>query len=256
MPDGQIDPARVEGEALRRWYLRTPEEIERGRRAAYAKRHDEFFYGPQPKTPARPQTKVVRASTTRSATPHPNGGTSYGNLYAPPPDDLAELRRRQAEFERERRAISKENSWMAMPALAPAAAVLGLETGAAIAARFAPPVIARGPLVFTERMPYLRVGDNWATRAGRRAHAAFRARVEAKPGWEAERAVNARSGGIVRPDARTPVRNPAKPDQRFEIDLKPDTPSGRRAGARAVKKYEAETGNKARAVYYNPKAYM
>lgn len=120
MPNGQVDPARLEGEALRRWYLRTPDEVQKERQAA--------------------------------------DGARYGSLYAPPPDDLAELRRQQAEFEQKRREISEENSWMAVPVLAPAAAALGLEAGAAIAARLVPPAVTRGPLVLTERMPHLRVG--------------------------------------------------------------------------------------------------
>ncbi len=91
MPNGQVDPACLEGEALRRRYLRTPDEVQKERQAA--------------------------------------DGARYGSLYAPPPDDLAELRRRQAEFEQKRREISEENSWMAVPVLAPAAAALGLEAG-------------------------------------------------------------------------------------------------------------------------------
>lgn len=38
-----VDPARLEGEALRRWYLRSPEEVEQERQAAKAQRYDEFF---------------------------------------------------------------------------------------------------------------------------------------------------------------------------------------------------------------------
>jgi hypothetical protein len=43
MAYGQIDPARLEGEALRRWYLRSPADIEEERRSAAAQRHDQFF---------------------------------------------------------------------------------------------------------------------------------------------------------------------------------------------------------------------
>jgi len=43
MTFGQVDPARLQGEALRRWYLRTPDEIEAERRAAADRRHKEFF---------------------------------------------------------------------------------------------------------------------------------------------------------------------------------------------------------------------
>lgn len=41
--------------------------------------------------------------------------------YAPEPDDLAELRRQQAEFGRTVQDLDRQNSWMAIPALAPLA---------------------------------------------------------------------------------------------------------------------------------------
>lgn len=40
---GQIDPARLEGGALRRWYLRSPADIEEERRQAAAQAYDSFF---------------------------------------------------------------------------------------------------------------------------------------------------------------------------------------------------------------------
>jgi hypothetical protein len=43
MAFGQIDPARLEGDALTRWYLRSPAEIEDERRRAAAKAYDAFF---------------------------------------------------------------------------------------------------------------------------------------------------------------------------------------------------------------------
>jgi hypothetical protein len=43
MADRQIDPARLRGEALRKWYLRSPAEIEQERQAADAQRHNDFF---------------------------------------------------------------------------------------------------------------------------------------------------------------------------------------------------------------------
>jgi len=45
MADRRIDPARLQGEALRKWYLRSPAELEQDRQAAYAQRHDDFFGG-------------------------------------------------------------------------------------------------------------------------------------------------------------------------------------------------------------------
>ena len=43
MAFGQIDPARLEGDALRRWYLRPPADIEAERRQNAASTYDSFF---------------------------------------------------------------------------------------------------------------------------------------------------------------------------------------------------------------------
>ncbi len=105
--------------------------------------------------------------------------------------------------------------------------------------------------------PYVRVGDNWATRAGRRAHAALKERVAQKPGWKPEPQVKLEDGRILRPDVRTPprVRTQGKEPEPFQMELKPNTLSGRGAGARAMKKYEA-TGVKTRVIYYDPKPFL
>ncbi len=105
--------------------------------------------------------------------------------------------------------------------------------------------------------PYLHVGDNWGTRAGRRAHTAFRQDVTSKPRWQSEPTVKLEDGRILRPDARTPprVRGQGEEPQPFQLELKPNTPSGRAAGARALKKYEA-TGVKTRVIYYDPKKFI
>lgn len=178
-------------------------------------------------------------------------------MYRPPADDVAELRRQQAEFKKTERAISRDNAWMAIPALAPAAAVLGLEAAGMIAARLAPAAIQRAPLQLVRREPYLRVGDNWATRAGRRAHAALKERVAQKPGWRSEPEVPMRDGRVVRPDVQTPprVRAAGREPEPFQMELKPNTPSGRRAAERAVKKYEG-TGVKTRPIFYDPKPFI
>lgn len=178
-------------------------------------------------------------------------------MYRGSDADIAELRRQQAEFRKIERAIGRENAWMAVPALAPVAAVLGLEGAAYIAGRLAPAVAQRAPLLLERADPYLRVGDNWATRAGRRAHAALRQRVAQKPGWEPEPTVPLRDGRILRPDVRTPsrVRVPGRKPEPFQMELKPNTPSGRAAAARAVKKYEA-TGVKTRPIFYDPKPFL
>lgn len=43
MAFGQIDPARLEGDALRRWYLRSPADIEAERRQKAASTYHSFF---------------------------------------------------------------------------------------------------------------------------------------------------------------------------------------------------------------------
>lgn len=45
MAYGQIDPARLEGDALTRWYLRSPADIEQERQAGTAQRYADFFGG-------------------------------------------------------------------------------------------------------------------------------------------------------------------------------------------------------------------
>jgi hypothetical protein len=93
-----------------------------------------------------------RALSARDRYPAAHGGYAYGNLQAPAAD-IRDLRRQQAEFKGVTRDISRQNSWMTVPALAPAAAVLGLETAAAVAARAAAPVVQRAPHVFSEKLP-------------------------------------------------------------------------------------------------------
>lgn len=45
MAERQLDPARLEGEQLRRWYLRSPDEVERERQAVIEQRSANFFRG-------------------------------------------------------------------------------------------------------------------------------------------------------------------------------------------------------------------
>jgi hypothetical protein len=175
-------------------------------------------------------------------------------MYVPPADEVAKLRREQAEFKKTEREISKQNQWMAIPALAPAAVVFALEAGAAFAASRAPQV-SRAVLNFTKRDRYLRSGENVTTRAGRRAHQELEERLKQKPGWEYEPKVQG-PNGLRKPDVGAPPRNPAKPQERYQMEYKPNTPSGRRAGERAARKYEEETGNKTRPIYYDPKKYL
>ncbi|MDP3175784.1 MAG: hypothetical protein Q8M88_15240 [Phenylobacterium sp.] len=175
-------------------------------------------------------------------------------MYRPSAESVEELRRQQAAFKKTEHAISRDNAWMAVPALAPAAVILGLEAAGMIAARMAPGVLPRAPHRFVQRDPYPRVGDNWATRGGRQKHTALAKRIEQKPDWESEPTVVLESGKILRPDVRTParVRVVGQDPKPYQMELKPNTESGRRAAAKAVKKYE-ETGVKTRVIYYDPK---
>src|SRR5262249_13023318 len=158
--------------------------------------------------------------------------------------ELAELRRQQAAFADTTRKIDLQNSWFAVPALAPALVAMGLGAAGELATGEIAPEAEQAVANFVERDPYLRVGDNWATRAGRRAHGALRDFVRQKPGWDSEPTIRLPDGQIIRPDVRTPPRlRGAKPDpEPFLMDLKPNTPSGLRAAARAIKKYEELTG--------------
>lgn len=174
-------------------------------------------------------------------------------MYRPSDAEVAGLRREQAVARDNARAASRENAWMAVPALAP----VGVAGALGLAARMAPAAVEAAPLVLTKRDPYLRVGDNWATRAGRRAHAQFKAKVEAKGGgWHADRNVALEGQPQRRPDALTPARNPIHPKKRHYLELKPDTPTGRAAGRRAIEKYQTPDGNKTRVIYYKPKDFI
>jgi hypothetical protein len=83
-------------------------------------------------------------------------GARYGRLYAPPPGDIVALRQQQAAFARTRADLDRRNSWMAIPAVAPALAVLGLEGAALLGARSAAAGAGVGgrPLALMEPEPW------------------------------------------------------------------------------------------------------
>jgi hypothetical protein len=214
---------------------------------------------------ARPPATPVRNSAVNLGhrpTPAPGPKTdqtlAYGALRAPAPSDheLAELRRQQAAFADTARKIDLQNSWFAAPVLAAPLAVMGLEGVAAWAARSALPKAEQAVLQFVEREPYLRVGDNWATRAGRRAHAALKERLAQKPGWEYEPKLPRQGQRPLKPDIGTPKRNPIDLTKRRYIELKPDSPSGRAAGARAIQRYREVTDDPVRLLFYNLKDFI
>lgn len=112
-----------------------------------------------------------RARRAQARYPASQSGYTYGSLTAPA-NDIESLRRQQAEFKAATRDISRQNRWMAVPALAPAVAALGLETAAAATARAAGSAAQRAPLVFREKLPHLRVttGLRARTASARRAY--------------------------------------------------------------------------------------
>lgn len=136
-----------------------------------------------------------------------------------------------------------------MPALAPPLVALGLGALGGWATGEVAPEAEQAVANFVEKDPYLRVGDNWATRAGRRAHAALKERLAQKPGWKYEPRIENPGDPPLKPDVGAPIRSTVKP--RKLMELKPDTPSGRAAAARAVKRYFDATGQKVRPIFYN-----
>ncbi len=68
MAERQIDPARLEGEALRRWYSRSPDQIQRQRQAAEHRRKQVFFDRAQSANghAPPPPTRWPRAARTQN----------------------------------------------------------------------------------------------------------------------------------------------------------------------------------------------
>lgn len=220
MPERQTDPARLKGQALTDWYTTPTTDREAQKQAAYNSAYERYF-GPVP---------------------------------TPTDAEKVKFRKEQAAFDQARRRSSDENWWLSIPALAPVGAVLLAEGAGTLAARYAPIPLNPGPHVLTERMPPLRVGDNWATRLGRRAHDAYEDIAKAK-GWEVEQTIE---GTRLRPDIKPPARlaGKAQPPKTRYIEVKPNTPSGRSAAARQVKRYEAQPDVKVRTLYYDPKKFQ
>ena len=193
--------------------------------------------------------------------PAPPGNQGGESRRAPDPrlgapiKTVADLRSQQALFRREVDRVARGTRWMAAPALAPAVVVAGLGALEAAAGRALAQQAARQPLKFLEREPIKRGGDTYYTRIGKNAHRAFREKVRAKEGWDAELETIESDGRVYRPDASAPARDPLNPTSRFRLELKPNTPSGRKAAAKAVSKYTDQLGDKTRAVFCDPKAF-
>lgn len=202
---------------------------------------------------------VARRGTSSNSTSgrsDANSGASYGALrsYAPSPEKVAETHRQQAEIADARRNFDHHNWGLPAFALAPIFVAGAAELADLAAARVAAAASEGTPLVLTKKDPYMRVGDNWSTRAGNRAHAQMRQRVKAKDDWESEPPFEA-NGRVLRPDVMAPPR-PSRPDKPRFMELKPNTPTGRKAGERAIRKYKQIPDSRTRVIYYDPKDYM
>lgn len=200
------------------------------------------------------------ATSRRMSAPTPSIAPAIAATPTEDPSDLDSLRRQQDAFRHYvHDQVAPQWSWMAAPALAPVAGALGLEAAGILGARalapLAPVAAKAAPIAFKDLERIGWKGDFWATRKGRLAHRMFKDKVDAKAGqgWRSNPAVPS-DGRVLRPDAGTPVRDPAAPDRRYYLELKPDTPTGRAAGIRALRKYGQASQNKTRIVYYDPKA--
>lgn len=204
----------------------------------------------------------ARFSAPRSSDVITVGARQLAAARPTPNNDFNEFRRQQAEFTKLQHEEQRRNAWLAIPALAPVVAVAGAEAAGWLATRALGRLPWQNPkglpldLPALPKLPKPRGGDTVYTQAGRRAHEALKQRVLLKPGWRPELEMTGSSGRILKPDVVAPVRNSVKPNTRYQMELKPNTPTGRRAGVQQAKKYEGETGNKTRPIHYDPKDYL
>ncbi|MBS0331319.1 MAG: hypothetical protein JSS35_01000, partial [Proteobacteria bacterium] len=206
----------------------------------------------------QPSTFGFRTPAAAGSPPAAGQTIGYGALRAPAPTEaeLADLRRKQAAFGDVTRKINLQNAWFAAPVLAASALPFLPEAAARWIVGEGAPEAGQAITNFVEREPYLRVGDNWATRAGRRAHAALKERLAQKPGWEYEPKLPRSGQRPLKPDAGTPKRDPLDPTKRKYIELKPDSPSGRAAGTRALQRYRDAAQDPVRLLFYNLKDFI
>ena len=85
-------------------------------------------------------------------------------------------------------------------------------------------------------------GNNPHAQKGRQAHDQFKQKARQK-GWEVEKVlIDPATGKKCRPDAITPKGHP--------VELKPNTPSGRRRGKKQIEMYERAARKRGRVIYY------
>ena len=69
MAFGQIDPARLDGDALKRWYLRSPADLEEERQQAASHAYNAFFSQPDEDQPdSNPRATSVQSTGVPSDT--------------------------------------------------------------------------------------------------------------------------------------------------------------------------------------------
>jgi hypothetical protein len=90
-----------------------------------------------------------------------------------------------------------------------------------------------------------RGGESAAAAYGRQAHKELVERVGQKgPGWQSEPRLIGADGKVYKPDVVTPGGR--------ILELKPNTPSGRAAGARQIQNYKEQLKRRGRVIYYDP----
>jgi hypothetical protein len=98
--------------------------------------------------------------------------------------------------------------------------------------------------VVTEARAVAQGGESAAAAAGRQAHRELAERVLQKVGWQSEPRLIGANGNLYKPDIVTPGGR--------ILELKPNTLSGRAAGARQIQTYEEQLGMRGRVIYYEP----
>lgn len=91
MPRPSVDPSRLKGEPLNRWYLRTPDEIDSEKRAAEDQRHRDFFGDPAKPTQEAQQFDEPKDDPNSDVLWVANGYGGYRGVRSRQSDFLATL---------------------------------------------------------------------------------------------------------------------------------------------------------------------